>query len=108
MPRKLAAEAVLSTTRTGDVVAARLTGELDLATAPEAVAGLEAVIAERPRRLVLDLRELSFTDSVGLAALIRVRRRAAWTGVELVLDVGDGTVAQLLRQTKLDSVFDFV
>lgn len=82
-------------------------GELDLALAPRLVERFEEVLHDRPERVALDLRAVAFTDSTGLAALIRCRRRAVRADVELVLDVDDGPVADLLDLTGLHRVFAF-
>jgi anti-anti-sigma factor len=50
-------------------VCVRAAGELDLATAEELSAQLKAVLTE-PRHVVLDLGEVTFMDSTGLAAII--------------------------------------
>lgn len=90
---------------TAIVIAVR--GELDLAMAPRLVERFEEALRGGPERVVLDLRAVAFTDSTGLAALIRCRRRAVRADVELVLDVGDGPVADLLDLTGLHRVFAF-
>jgi anti-sigma B factor antagonist len=67
--------------RSRDVVRIAVEGELDLATAPQLAAHLDA--AARPGgAVVLDLARLSFLDSSGVALLLGVTRRAAreaWT-----------------------------
>ena len=57
------------------VAVLRLSGELDIATAgrvPEAVAQL---LRQDHAQVVVDLREVSLIDSVGVRALLHVRRR---------------------------------
>ena len=72
-----------------------LRGEFDLT-------GIEvfesAMAGVRPRStLVLDLRELTFMDSSGLGALIRVRERARSEGWSLLLSSPQPAVAMVLR-----------
>ena len=50
----------------------RLTGELDLATVGELAAPLKDLLAREPQPLVLELSELTFADSSGIAVLIRL------------------------------------
>jgi anti-anti-sigma factor len=52
----------------------RVVGELDLATAAELDSALERLISKRSDALV-DLGECEFVDSVGLATILRARRR---------------------------------
>ncbi|MDX6656995.1 MAG: anti-sigma factor antagonist [Solirubrobacteraceae bacterium] len=57
------------------VAVLRLSGELDIATAgrvPEAVAQLQR---QDHSQVVIDLRQVSLIDSVGVTALLHVRRR---------------------------------
>jgi anti-anti-sigma factor len=83
----------------------RVSGDLDLATVPAFVERFDDELAAGPDRITVDLRTVSFSDTTGLAALIRCRRRAARLGVDLVLDVGEGPLAQLLDLTHLRNVF---
>jgi anti-anti-sigma factor len=57
------------------VLVARLTGWLDLATAPDAEAQLQELLDTRaPRLFVLDLSSTEFLGSAGCAVLLRLRR----------------------------------
>jgi anti-sigma B factor antagonist len=47
-----------------------LCGELDLANAGTAETALEASLAENASRVVIDMRELEFIDSTGIALLV--------------------------------------
>ena len=51
-------------------------GELDIATAPRMISALNDALAEGENPLVMDLSEVLFMDSTGLALLINARRRA--------------------------------
>ena len=63
------------------VLVARLTGWLDLATAPGAEARLQELLDTRePRSIVLDLSHTEFLGSAGVAVLLRLRRRALARG----------------------------
>jgi anti-sigma B factor antagonist len=83
-------------------------GELDIATAPKLVDAFDRALEDRPPEIVMDLRHVEFSDSTGIAALIRCRRRAVRSHSRLVLDTGDGAVARLLAITRLGQVFDHV
>jgi anti-sigma B factor antagonist len=52
-------------------------GELDIATAPRMISALNEALAERDDPLVVDLSQVLFMDSTGLALLINARRRAS-------------------------------
>jgi anti-sigma B factor antagonist len=52
-------------------------GELDIATAPRLIGVLNGAIQEALRSLVVDLSQVDFMDSTGLALLINAHRRLA-------------------------------
>ena len=64
-----------------------LDGELDLATAPQLVEAVDALLASRPplQRLVVDLGGLAFVDVVGLDVLLRAQQRVAAGGGSVVV-----------------------
>lgn len=53
-----------------------LDGEVDLHTAPEVDQALVLILHRGPRRLVVDLSQVSFLNSAGLDVLVRCHRRA--------------------------------
>jgi len=60
------------------VVVAQVGGELDMSSAPELEHVLGSLlVGPLPRRLVLDLTELQFLGSHGIAALIRLHNQTA-------------------------------
>jgi anti-anti-sigma factor len=63
-----------------DGAAITVAGELDIATAPELRARLDAAINGGARRLVLDLTDVTFMDSVAMAAILNARTRLGDAG----------------------------
>jgi anti-anti-sigma factor len=61
----------------GDVVIARITGELDLSNVHDIGDGLAAGLPGDASGLVLDLRELIHLDSAGVRLLFDLRQRLA-------------------------------
>ena len=88
----------------GAVVA--VTGELDMLTVPALREELNAVIEGGIRRVVLDLTDVSFIDSVSLAAIVTTRRRLGEGGrVGVVIE--EGSYAMLIFEIGgLDSVVE--
>lgn len=66
-------------TRNG-VTSIALSGELDVATAPNLVDELTAVERDGPKAIMLDLRDLGFIDSTGLHALVAAHGRSQQNG----------------------------
>jgi anti-sigma B factor antagonist len=81
-----------------DVAWMRVTGELDIATAPQ----LEQTLREaqlRARRVVLDLRELTFMDCAGIRPILAASNHARQAGADLVLVRGPSHVDRLFTLT---------
>ncbi|WP_051967338.1 STAS domain-containing protein [Kitasatospora mediocidica] len=77
----------------------RLSGELDLETAPGLASAVEKSLLGRPRIVVLDLREVSFCDCAGLGSLLRAYRRIADSGATFHLERASQVVLRLLHLT---------
>ena len=74
----------------GDVVIARLAGELDLSNVHDIGDGLNAAVTRDTAGLVLDLSELTHIDSAGVRLLFDLRGRLATARQRLVAVVPDG------------------
>jgi len=92
----------------GGAVRIALRGELDLAHAYTFDEELRRVEASRPPCVVLDLRELQFLDSCGLARLLAARRRARKAGHRLLLVKGPPTIQKLFALSAVDEAFEMV
>jgi anti-anti-sigma factor len=79
-----------------------LHGDLDTAAAPALRDHLLGTLDDSARLLILDLGDVSFSDSAGLAVLLGTHRRAAGLGVILCLVAPRPQVAKLLRITGLN------
>jgi anti-sigma B factor antagonist len=73
-------------------------GELDLLTAPELYQLGAGTIEEHPT-LILEMSGVTFCDSSGFNALLRLRRRALDAGGQLVLAAPPDQVERLLALT---------
>lgn len=85
-----------------DATTVALEGELDLATREEAEAALLQAEAAGPKLLMLDLRGLDFMDSTGVQVVLAAELRARTAGWGFAVVRGEGTVAKLLRLTRLE------
>lgn len=64
--------AVPAASADGGWLLVRLAGELDLASLPDVQSELDRLLGLPPQPVRIDVAELSFLDSTGLAVLIRV------------------------------------
>ena len=90
-----------------DVAWVRVTGELDLATAPRLKQTLRHA-EDRARRVVLDLREVTFMDTSGVHVIEDAGVRATSTGRQLVLVRGPSQVDRVLALTGARDRLDIV
>jgi len=70
-------------------------GELDVETTPALRAQLSAALDSGVRRVVIDLTELDFLDSIAVAALLQIRLRLADHG-HLAVVVAPGSYARMV------------
>lgn len=89
---------------TPDCVVLSVSGEIDLATAPELESTMLSELTARPARMVLDLSDVLFFGSLGLAALIRAASTAEEHQVRLALVAGR-VVRRTMELTRTDRMF---
>jgi anti-anti-sigma factor len=75
----------VSVTRGGDETVVAVIGELDMSTAERLSETVNAELREGQTRIVLDLAELTFCDSLGLGTLVVLSRTAAVQQTYLLL-----------------------
>ena len=85
------------------LVATVLEKRIAEAVSAELKVTLVAHFQKRPGVVVLDLGEVSFIDSSGLAALVAVLK--SLEGGNLVLCCLNGAVANMFKLTRMDKVF---
>jgi anti-sigma B factor antagonist len=97
----------LQVTTTDGYTVVEAGGEIDLNSAPQLRDCLNQTIHAGSRRLVVDLRQVSFIDSEGLGVLLGAKRRLRGHGPDgsLQLVCADGLVLRILRISGLDGVF---
>jgi anti-sigma B factor antagonist len=82
-----------------------IAGELDIATVPRIRERLSAIIERGARRIVVDLRGVTFMDSTGLAAFIHAKVQI--DDITLVLQ-RDSYARLIFEVAGLDGVLDVV
>jgi anti-anti-sigma factor len=85
----------------GETVVIEASGELDLSVASAFEEELRKALADGTSEVVLDLVQVTFMDSTGLRALIRVAQEARHTGARLSIRRGlSPAVERLLDLTR--------
>jgi anti-sigma B factor antagonist len=98
----------LHVTASGGCIVVKVGGEIDMASAPELRECLHQMIDAGSRRLLVDLRQVSFIDSVGLGVLVGAKLRLREHGHDdgcIRLVGAHGLVLRALRLSGLDRVF---
>jgi anti-sigma B factor antagonist len=93
----------IDTSRTAGKYVICLKGELDLNASPELESALLEAEQTDAKQIVVDLRELTFVDSRGLAVLVHAAGRSAANGDQLRITRCRDQVASVLRLTGLDA-----
>jgi anti-sigma B factor antagonist len=83
-----------------------LDGGLDHTTTALFVAKMDELLQQGTSRVVLDLRELTYASSWGLAAMVRAHHHFAVRGGRLAFADLHAAVARILRVSRLDTIFD--
>jgi len=85
-----------------------LKGEIDLHVSPTVTASLNQMIEKKPERLVVDLSEVTYIDSAGLAALIEAMQKVEGYGGKFRLAGLQETVRSIFEISRLDQVFQIL
>jgi anti-sigma B factor antagonist len=81
-----------------------LHGELDVATAPQLTAVLDATIRESRGAFVVDLSDVAFLDSSGVHALLRARAQLGREERQLVIVCPSGPARRLFEVAGIDDL----
>ena len=93
-----------STSKLDGVATLRIEGELDAVTIPDVRPAIDALVAERHPRIVVDLSGLRLIDSSGVGALVFLYKKAKeYGGVVTVAGVRDQPLS-IFKLLRLDRV----
>ena len=82
-----------------------LSGEIDLDVSPRIAASLTEMIDRKPEKLVVDLSEVTYIDSSGLAALIEAMQNVDKYNGKFALAGLQENVRPIFEIARLDQVF---
>ena len=83
-------------------------GELDLATAPDLRAALDAVYDTGKRRIIVDLGEVPFIDSSGFRVLVATHNKLVADGGALIVMCSDPFLLRVFDVAGLTQVLNVV
>jgi anti-anti-sigma factor len=82
-----------------------LEGEIDLHVSPRVAESLATMIEQKPARLVVDLSQVTYIDSSGLAVLIEGMQNVEGYGGKFFLAGLQDNVRPIFEIARLDQVF---
>jgi anti-sigma B factor antagonist len=89
----------------GAIPVVAVSGEIDVATAPQLRECLHRVIAQDSPMIVVDLLAVTFLDSTALGVLVGALKRCRELGGDLQVVVVDPRIVKIFEITGLTSVF---
>lgn len=81
-----------------------VSGEIDIASAPRLITGLNDAVGAGETPVIVDLTEVGFMDSTGLALLLNAHRRLARRGKGFAVVSADGPVRRVFTITDMVDV----
>lgn len=90
------------------IVVAHVAGEVDMLTGPSLQSHLDQALATRPERLIVDLSQVTFLGSTGLAVLINTQEAATSQGTTFQLRGIGRAAARVLQATNLTFFFQIL
>ena len=82
-----------------------LEGEIDLHVSPQISGSLKNIIKKQPARVVVDLSQVTYIDSSGLAVLIEGMQGVEEYGGKFAIAGMQETVRSIFEIARLDQVF---
>lgn len=105
MLRHVAAPGSVRVVHGGPLAEVALVGEVDIATCPPLDDAVARIARDGIELLTLDLHDVTFLGSSGLASLLRAERLVRAEGGRIVLRAPSRAVSDLLEMTRLGDRF---
>ncbi len=86
----------------------RVSGEVDLTNSSQLRTALDAAVTESPRRVVVDMSEVTYIDSTAIHTLLSAYRRLTGQGGELCLVVEHPSIRRVLSILRIDKLAGLV
>jgi anti-sigma B factor antagonist len=80
-------------------------GEIDLGSSPAFQQALLKLLDDKPKRVIVNLSEVSYMDSSGVASLVRLLSKARKQNAEVSLVGMSSRVRTVFEITRLDGIF---
>lgn len=95
----------INKTRQSDIVICQLNGDIDINSSPDIRKNLDELTSKQEKKIILNLGNVSYIDSSGLATLVEMLKKTKKYGGELRLSNLADKVKSLFEITKLEKLF---
>lgn len=89
----------------GDTTSLRISGTLDVLTAPQLGSTIDQLVEERRLRVTVDLSGLDLIDSSGVAVLVALYKRVRGAGGQVVVTGARDQPLAIFKLLRMDKVF---
>lgn len=96
----------VSTRSAGQAAVVDIAGEVDMFTSPDLRRELSRLTGDSVPRVIVNLEEVSFMDSSGIATLVQTLKEMRPFGGKLILAAPGETVLRVLKLSNLTSLFE--
>lgn len=83
-------------------------GEIDINTSPSVKKQFDKLISEKTPKIIVNLANVNYVDSSGLATLVEILKNMRSYGGKLKLSNMSAKIKSLFEITKLEKLFDIV
>lgn len=90
----------------GDETTIRISGKLDVLTAPEMAPIIDELVAEQRRTVTVDLSGLDLIDSSGVAAIVGLYKRVRAAGGDVKVTGARDQPLAIFKLLRMDKVFN--
>lgn len=90
----------------GGITVVRINGDIDINTSPEVKQTFERLVKDKTASVVINLDDVGYVDSSGLATLVEILKKLRSSGGKLKLSNLSAKVLGLFEITKLNKLFD--
>jgi anti-sigma B factor antagonist len=94
-----------SRTDSDEQVTLHIGGNLDAMSAPELLPTIDALVAEKPAKVEVDLAGLDLIDSSGVAAIVALYKRIRANGGRVVVTGARDQPLAIFKLLRMDRVF---
>ncbi len=81
-------------------------GDVDLGRSPQFQHALLSLLDEKPKRIIVNLQDVPYMDSSGVASLVKLLSKARKIGTTISLVALSNRVRSIFEITRLDGIFE--